>query len=138
MFEPVADDQAQHLQAIMELNEHYKLDEKGNLEGLFTLDVKEGHFDHKDMWDRIDQIIYEYYKLHPIEMELIMKENREIASNQFRKWGESKKDGIELRLHMRLPISLLRSLETFCPELFEDRKNYHKFCERYKSLRAYE
>lgn len=120
------------------VGEHLNVNKEGELLGLYTIDVDKGSFTHDDMWSRIDEIIYEYYKLHPIEMEVIMKENRTIADHQLRNHGQSMKDGaLELHHHIRMPVGLLKVLEYYCPELFESKSYYAKFCKRYKALRAY-
>ena len=120
------------------LNEHLKINKDGILEGLYTIDTQKGSFTHLDIWDKVDQIVEEYTRLHPQEMEIIVRENILISANNFNKFGSSTKDGkIELHGHRRFPVGLLRTLETFAPELFDNKKNYHKLQKRFKGLCAY-
>lgn len=119
------------------LKEHLKLTTPKELK-ILTLNTDK--FVHNDFWSRIDEIVADYTKIHPLEMEIIVRENAEIAANQFNKHGLTKEKGTkgELRHHMRIPADLMTTLTLFCPELFWEPKNYHKFMKRYKGLCAYE
>lgn len=130
------DNNGKAITIVSELKEHLKLSTPQELK---LLKVESDKFIHDDLWSRVDEIIMDYAKVHPIEMEIIVRENALIAASQFNKHGVSKeKGGSELRHHVRMPVALFRVLEAFCPELFSDRRNYHKFMKRYKGLRAYE
>ncbi len=120
-----------------ELNEHLKLSTEKELK---ILKVETDKFAHKDFWSRIDEIIGDYAKIHPLEMEILVRQNAKLAANQYNKHGLTKEKGSkgEMRHHLRIPPNLMAILTNFAPELFERRENYHKFMNRYKGFRAYD
>lgn len=117
------------------LNEHLKLSTEDTLR-IQTVDLNS--FAHLDFWSKVDEIIEDYTKIHPMEMEIIVRQNKQIAEGQFHKHGAQQKgSNTELRHRLRMPADLMTLLSTFAPELFETKVNYHKFMKRYKGLCAY-
>jgi hypothetical protein len=114
------------------LKEHLKFD-KGNVGYLKVMTDK---FLHRDYWSQVDEIVEDYARVHPVEMEIVARSNIQKQEQAFTKWGEGKGNS-EIRLGLSMPVMLLRSLETFDPEIFTNHNKKIKFGQRFKGLCTY-
>jgi hypothetical protein len=111
-------------------NEHWVIDNQVGFKGLWTIDGK--NTGASDMWDRIEQIIAAYTKVHPLEMELLVRENAEISKSRINDTASSKAG---IRWGLSIPHGLLFEIQTLYPELFLNKNLFHKFLKKYKGLR---
>jgi hypothetical protein len=106
------------------LNEHWRT--RNNRFGLYTID-------HRAIgWDKIDQIISNYYKVHKVELEQQEKENKQTLATRRNRFSSNGK----MRLAASLPVGLLRVLEKCEPNLFKDKKLFHSFIKKFNKFKV--
>jgi len=116
------------------LTEHLKFSENK----VDMLKVLTNKFVSQEYWARVEEIVQDYTRVHPIEMEITVRQNRLKQIGAFTKWGESKeKGGSEIRLGMSMPLLLIKTLEEFDPEILTNPRKKQKFGQRYKGLCTY-
>lgn len=106
------------------MNEHWRI--KNNSFGLFAVNHKASG------WDKLDQIIDNYYKVHRLELKEIEKENKTTLATRKNKFGSASK----IRMVASIPVGLMRILEKCEPDLFKDKKKFHVFIKRYKKFKV--
>jgi hypothetical protein len=112
------------------MNEHWKLDKTGQIAGVWGLDLsKMGRA--SDDWDRIDQVITEWAKIHPLEMAEHIRLVHELNSMQDNDLGSGKEG---LRYGAEVPTGLGIQLQLVLPDLFTNKALLHKFMKRYKGF----
>lgn len=116
--------------------EHLNLDKKGDLLGLWDIDVKKAT--GLDMWDKIQSVIEAYAKVHSLEMEILVRQNLELSRTRKNSMALTEEGGNRLRWGMNIPHGLMFKLELLEPMLFSDKKLYHKFLKKYKGFRVCE
>lgn len=106
--------------------------EDGNFKGLWNINP----FAAKgaDMWQRMDEIINAYTKLHPVEMELQVRANAVRVKTQLNDLGTTESKSI--RYGASIPTGLMLKLQTIYPEVFTERNLFNQFLKRYKGLRV--
>jgi len=118
------------------LTEHLKFNDKTG--EVRMLKVYADNFLHKDYWSRVEELVQDYAKVHPLEMELTVRQNDMKKAGSFTKWGDAKGDSrSEIKLGLSMPLMLMKLLESFDPEIFTDHKKSHLFRQRYKGLCTY-
>ncbi len=115
-----------------DLKEHLQFN-NGNIGYLKVLADK---FIHNDYWSQIDEIVADYVKVHPLEMEIVARTNIQRQQQALTKWGEGKGKS-ELRLGLSMPVQLLRTLEAYDPDLLINHHKKEKFGKRFKGLCLY-
>jgi hypothetical protein len=116
--------------------EHLVVGEGGNLKGLYTIDAKNvtgvaGH----GYWDKIEHLIEQYVKLHPLEMQEAIEHNKMQKSSSINEFGSDKNK--YMRRTIGIPNGLLIAIMTFDPEFLENGGNkLLKFCKRFPGLSA--
>ena len=86
-----------------------------------------------DRWAIIDELIRDYTKVHPYEVGAVVEANKMLKSRLFdTKYGKGKETN--LRHAMDMPVGLTILLKQNFPDLFSDKKNFHKFCRKYKGF----
>ena len=112
------------------MEEHLNIQD-GVFKGLWA--VKGEYATGADMWDKIENIISAYAKLHPIEMELQVRSNIERTKEQLNDYGSNRNKNIRYGLSM--PVGLMFSIQRIYPEIFEDQKLLTHFMKKFKGLR---
>ena len=113
--------------------EHLVFDKDGKMAGLWDIDSYS--VNGVDLWDKLDQIVGAYVKVHPIEMEILVRENKAISQSRMDNHQIVKKGGSMLRWGASLPPALMFKLEQVEPMLFSNKKLFHKFLNKYKGFR---
>jgi len=113
--------------------EHLDVDQQGNLKGLWDIDVKK--VTGGDLWDKVQNLVEAYAKVHSMEVEIIIRENAELTETRKNALA-STEGGSRLRWGGNLPVGLMFKLELLEPELFTNKKLYHKFLKKYKGFRV--
>lgn len=113
--------------------EHLNLDKKGKILGLWDIDTSELT---GARWDKVQQVIEAYAKVHRLEMELLVRENAEISESQANTFGSANNGGNRLRWGANIPPGLMFKLEQAEPLLFSDKAIFHTFLKKYKGLRV--
>lgn len=111
-------------------HEHIEWDEKGDVAGVHTIDVKE--VDGVDKWDKIEKIITEYVKLHPNYMRLFLHENKKERQRQANKYAST--EDRQLRYGIAIPPGLMYTLQEFEPNLFNNDTLRHTFMKKFKGF----
>lgn len=111
--------------------EHLRYDKMGGLAGLYRLDPSKA--EGIDVWAKIDDVIRAYTKIHPNEMQMLVMENQYISKTRRTESASSKSKS--LRWGASIPPALLFNLEVVEPNLFFDKKLFHKFLRKYKGFR---
>lgn len=102
------------------------------------LKILSDKFVSQDYWSRVEEIIQDFARVHPLEMEITVRQNDLKKVGAYTKWGEAKGDSrSELRLGLSMPLLLMKTLEEFDPEIFTNPRKNHKFGQRYKGLATY-
>lgn len=110
--------------------EHHLYNPDGSLRGLYV--VKEGTTHKLSIWDRIEEAIQDYAKIHPNEMQLQVIQNSYVRAGARNDFSAAKEKS--LRWGASLPVGLMFRLQAIDPELFEDPLKFTKFIKRYKGL----
>ena len=114
--------------------EHLALDKGGNLRGLYKVNSKAatGVGTH-DYWGKIEHIIEEYVRIHPLEMQETLEYNKRQKSSSINEFGSDKNK--YMRRTIGVPNGLLIAIMTFDPEFLENGGNkLLKFCKRFPGL----
>lgn len=106
--------------------EHWNI-KNGDLAGLWAVNPEAAK--GADMWQRIDEIIMAYVKLHPLEIELLVRCNREDVKLKANDYGSTKSK--QLRWSASLPAGLMFKIQQIYPEVFTDKNIYHKFLKKH-------
>ncbi len=115
--------------------EHLNIDKNGQLLGLLKIDTD--FIEGVDVWQRIERAITTYVQLHPIEMEIVVRENKAISESRLNDYGSTGSKGLaNLRWGCNIPVALMFLLERIEPNLFNDIKKYHKFLNKFKGFRV--
>lgn len=116
--------------------EHLRLDQGGNLKGLYKIDAsKVTGIGNHDYWGKIEHIIEEYVRLHPIEMQEAIDHNKMQKASSINEFGSDKTK--QMRRTIGIPNGLLIAIMTFDPEFLENGGNkLLKFCKRFPGLSA--
>lgn len=86
-------------------------------------------------WKIVEQLVNDYMKVHPQEMRDILIENKALRESMANEHGSSK-EGI--RWGFRLPPGLVRTIERRFSGIFTEKRNIHKFMERFPGFRVAE
>lgn len=113
----------------MEKQEHWKTNDAGQLQGVWGLNLEK--IGSGDIWDKIDRVIVEWTKLHPIEMAEHLLFVKELSAMQ-KKDTASSDSG--LRYGVEIPTGLGIQLNIVAPEIFTNKPLLHKFMRRYKGF----
>lgn len=113
--------------------QHLDIDKEGNLKGLWNIDVKK--VTGGSIWDKIQTVVEAYAKIHSLEIEITIRENAKLTDTRKNDLA-STEGGSRLRWGVNIPAGLLFKLELVEPELFTDKKLYHKFLKKYKGFRV--
>lgn len=109
--------------------EHWNV-ENGNFKGLWSVNAEAAK--GADIWQRIDEIVAAYTKLHPMEMELTVRENQAIRNSRLNEWAATPGKG--LRWGASIPAGLMFKIQTIYPEVFSNKTLFHRFLKKYKGL----
>lgn len=109
--------------------EHIKYDKKGNINGIWDINVEKATGDY---WQKVDQIIRAYTEVHKGEMYMLTYENKQLRESRLNKYGSNKSK--DLRWGAAIPPGLFFKLQQFDPMLFENKKLFHIFLRKYKGL----
>lgn len=110
--------------------EHWDLDENGNLRGLHVIDPKLAT--GADIWDKLDEVIRDYAKVNPNEMRLHLMEVASVRLDLNNELGTSKG---QLRWGVSIPPGLYFRIQALEPDIFNNRDMYHKFMRKYPGFR---
>lgn len=113
-----------------EKEEHWVLDKKGEISGLYVVDVT-GMVD-TDSWNAIHQVVVDYSKIHPIEMEAQLIQNEMIRKTNKSKTGSNTSK--TMRWGLSIPVGLYFKLQMVMPDLFDDSRKLRQFMKKYKGL----
>lgn len=114
--------------------EHLNIDKDGKILGL--LKINSELVVGVDVWQKIDRAITEYARLHPIEVEITVRENGKISDSRLNDFASTKNNGSgRLRWGCNIPAALMFLLEQIEPNLFTEKSLYHKFLNKYKGFR---
>ena len=113
--------------------QHWNKDKSGELLGIWDINAYAAN--GADIWDKIDEVIREYAKVHTMEMEILIRENANISNSRKNDLAMSGKNDIRLRWGASIPPGLLFKLEQIEPMLFSNKKLFHKFLKKYKGFR---
>jgi len=111
------------------MQEHWKLKQDGQIAGVWGLDLSKAT---GDRWDRIDQVIQEWTKIHPLEMAEHLRLVHEINKSMKNDLGST--DSKSLRYGVEIPTGLGIQLNLLDPDLFTNKTLLHKFMKRYKGF----
>lgn len=115
-------------------NEHLNVDKTGKILGLYKINASAVL--GVDIWQKIERTIIEYTKLHPLEVELVLRENKFLTETRLNDFATSGKKGMaNLRWGCNIPVALMFLLEEIEPKLFANPKLYHKFLNKFKGFR---
>jgi hypothetical protein len=118
------------------LTEHLKFNDKTGEVRMLKI-LTEG-FSHQDYWSQVEELVQDYTKVHPMEMEIVVRQNEQKKAGAFTKWGEAKGDSrSEIKLGLSMPLMLMALLESYDPEILTDHKKSHLFRQKYKGLCTY-
>jgi len=111
--------------------EHWVLDDKGNLKGLYSLSGEKARNLHgaKNYWEGVDQIIREYAQVHPQEIKEQRIENQLTKDNNFNEYGSNQSGSF--RQALELPVGLYNVLWEYDDQIFNNKKTLHTFMKRY-------
>ena len=110
--------------------EHWKLDDNGNFEGLYLVDPSLAT--GVDLWEKLENVIKEYAKLHPDEMRLHLLETAQIRLEAKNEKAEAKEG---LRWGCSIPPGLYFRIQTLEPLIFNDKDYFHTFLKKYPGFR---
>lgn len=103
--------------------EHLDVAEDGRVKGYYKVDASEARgIGTHDYWGRIEQIIQEYTRLHPIEITDCLKHasmSRDAAYNAYGLNIEDKQS--TMRNGIAIPNGLIIAIMTFDPEFLENK-----------------
>ncbi len=115
--------------------EHLNIGEDGKLKGLYRLDTSK--VKGIDIWAKLDQVINDYAKIHKWEMIECVTANAATMKTMLREDGRTgRRDLANLRYGCDIPVALMFKLEQVEPELFSNKKLFHKFLNKYKGFRV--
>ena len=114
-------------------SEHWNV-KNGELKGLWTVNTDAIKGD--DLWSKLDAVIYAYTKLHPMEMEAVVRQNGWEVQTRMNEHGSTKNKS--LRYSLSMPVALMFKCEAIEPNIFNNKKLLHGFMKRYKGLRVCE
>jgi len=117
--------------------ESHVYNDKGDLEGLWTIDGHKARqeFGDRRFWEGVDSIVRLYREINPNEMAVSDYENMDKKLN---KGGTGGSDKGAFREAINLPHGLYLALIDYEPRIFRDKKMRTAFMKRYEFLRSVE
>lgn len=86
-------------------------------------------------WKMLDVMMKDYTQVHPQEMRDLLIENKAIRESMLNEHASGKTG---LRWGFRLPPGLVRLIDRRFPGFLVEKRNIHKFMERYQAFRVCE
>lgn len=115
--------------------EHWNLQD-GKLLGVYSVDPTKAQ--GVDIWQKFDEVIAAYTRLHPTEMELHIREVAAIRKNRLNEFASNKDHS--MRWGCSIPAALMFKLELVEPELFANtprgKRIFNQFLRKYKGFRV--
>jgi hypothetical protein len=111
--------------------EHWVLDNKGNLKGLYALSGQKALdvYGKRDLWQAVDQIVRQYAQIHPNEIKEQRIENQLTRDNTFNEYASNQTG--TFRQALEIPVGLFNVLFEYESTLFTNKKTLHEFMKRY-------
>ncbi len=104
--------------------------EKAKIDGIVIPIIELGKSGGK--WEKIEEIIRDYTKLHPEEMKAQLELIATLRRLQYNKFASSKSNS--LRWGISLPTGLLITIKKFYPEVFAEKKEMEKFMRKFRGF----
>jgi hypothetical protein len=106
--------------------EHWDM-KNGDLAGVWAINPLEAK--GADMWQIVEEIVMAYVKLHPLEVEFVVRSNKQEVETKANDFGSTENES--LRWSASLPAGLMFKIQQVYPEIFTDKTLYHKFLKKH-------